>query len=378
MQVRNIRVEELTETCRLSADVQFDTHWVWGDNPFPLWYEFPLQYADYLSAENGDPFVATLLSSAMSLAEPLIITADASVSEKLYTAIPEIQEIYHCWDPRHSRIDVNASIRNSALSAETSQREALFYSLGVDSNYSLAKCIGSSSASESVPQLVMVQGFDVYLWESQRFPPMLSAATELANDLGTEVMAITTNLREFSDRVTDWVRYFHGAALASTALALGDYFSNVKIAASQTYQMLSPRGTHPLLDRLWSTETTYFEHDGLECHRFQKLQALLQFPQLLRRLRVCATSELTDAYNCGRCEKCIRTMLYMYLLGNLEQCETLPTTIELDSIRALRIYNDIEVNQLELLISRLGTSDFDRNIAEVLQERIVAFLREQN
>ncbi len=225
----------------------------------------------------------------------------------------------------------------------------LFYSLGVDSNYTLSKSL--SSDSNRIPRLVMVEGFDVYLWERHRFPPMREAATELAMQLGTEVLVVTTNLREFSDRVTDWVRYFHGPALASTVLALGSCFSTCKVAASQTYRSLIPRGAHPLLDPLWGSDTTAFEHDGLEANRLEKTRAIARFPALLRNLRVCATSDLTKAYNCGECEKCIRTMIYLEIAGALEVCDTLPHSIDTEKLRTLQLENEVAVDQLRIIDS---------------------------
>jgi hypothetical protein len=202
---------------------------------------------------------------------------------------------------------------------------------------------------------------------------MYRAAKDLANQLGTQILPVTTNLREFSDRVTDWVHYFHGPALASVVLALGCCFRKVTIAAAQTYRHLIPRGAHPLLDPHWGTEWTDFEHDGLEADRLGKLRALSRVPSLIRNLRVCTTSELTDSYNCGRCEKCLRTMIYLHIAGALELCETLPHTIELKTIRSLRLNDEAAVGQVEFLLSLLGSSDFEVEIAAALRERIAAF-----
>lgn len=376
MRVQNIEVELLHDRCRLSADVGFDTHWVWGDEPFHLWYDYPHEYAKYLSRDNGDPFVAALLSSAMFLNEPLVISESAAISHQLNAAIPQIQEIYHCWDSKHSFIAVEADVRPRVSGGRASGPDALFYSLGVDSNYCLSKCISRSSHTSPLPELVMVEGFDVYLWERQRFPPMLAAAQGLAEKLGTKVLRVTTNLREFSDRVTDWVQYFRGAALASTVLALGRRYSYVSIAASQTYRHLIPRGAHPLLDSLWSTESTTFRHDGLEASRLDKIRAIAQMPLLLKNLRVCATSELTDAYNCGRCEKCLRTMIGLRIAGALEMCDALPHRIDVEAIRTIELKNEVAVSSLEELLEHLGDSTCDTQLSAALRERIASFHRE--
>jgi len=55
----------------------------------------------------------------------------------------------------------------------------------------------------------------------------------------------------------------------------------------------------------------------------------------LRFLRVCP--EVGDGeYNCGRCEKCVRTMINLELEGKLGQCPTFDQPLEARSIRRLR------------------------------------------
>jgi hypothetical protein len=66
------------------------------------------------------------------------------------------------------------------------------------------------------------------------------------------------------------------------------------------------------------------------------MQYIAEATDLIKRLRVCATSELTSAYNCGRCEKCLRTMIGLHIAGVLDQCETLPHEIDPDDVRLMQ------------------------------------------
>src|SRR5690606_18532962 len=43
------------------------------------------------------------------------------------------------------------------------------------------------------------------------------------------------------------------------------------------------------------------------------------------------------AYNCGKCEKCLRTMIMLELNGHLERCATLPTELNLDDVESTRL-----------------------------------------
>ena len=77
-----------------------------------------------------------------------------------------------------------------------------------------------------------------------------------------------------------------------------------------------------MLDPLWSTEQTAIEHSGCEATRVEKEGYISTYPVAMRNLRVC-TQQLTD-YNCGQCEKCLRTMINLRAAGASNRCETLP------------------------------------------------------
>ena len=366
MRVSNIQVVEGADHCELRADVSFQTHWVWGDSAFPLWYRFPTEYAPCLSAENGDPFVAALLPPAMFLNETLSI--EAPVSRKLWEAIPQIQSIYRSWYKSYAETIVEAPVRQTAAPRPASY-VGLFFSMGVDSSYTLCKNLQDRrEGTEPITHLILINGFDVYLWEETRFPPLLNAVNHVAAALNKAVLPVTTNLREFSDRVVDWVRAYHGPALASVVLALGGAIRKAHISASSTYANLAPHGTHPLVDPLWGTEGTSLVHDGLEATRLEKIRFLASSPVLLANLRVCATGEITDVYNCGRCEKCLRTMIGLQVAGLLEQCRTLPHKIDVDLVRSMKSDNIFSRAALEELQRALGDSPQNRALRAALDE----------
>jgi hypothetical protein len=113
---------------------------------------------------------------------------------------------------------------------------------------------------------------------------------------------------------------------------LSRWFKKIYIPASYTYDTLFPWGTHPLLDPLWSTEGLEFVHFGCGASRAEKVTLVAESDTALRHLRVCYENP-DSAYNCGVCEKCVRTKLSLYAVGALEKCATLdhdlrPATIQ--------------------------------------------------
>jgi len=185
--------------------------------------------------------------------------------------------------------------------------------------------------------LIFVHGFDITLANRSLRAQASRAAREVARELGKNLIEVETNLRSFSDSLVNWDQY-HGSALASVGLLFQHLFGEVLIPASATYADLYALGSHPLLDPLWSTDITRFEHDGCEASRVDKSAYISNSETAMRLLRVC-WSNPSSAYNCGRCEKCRWTMLNLHAAGALGRCRTLPKTLDPD---ANSTANDLE------------------------------------
>lgn len=340
MRVSDIHVVSLGDACELRARIACDTELAPYDGrpiePFDLRYRFPAWCAGALSPDNGDPFLAAMLVPAMTLGERLEIPAP--VSPALQRALPEIQSILQCFDPRQARIDVIAPTRDRPLPAnEVTGGVGLFFSLGVDSFYSLLKNQRDHPRdAETIGHLIAVHGMDVGHdpWDERVPPTMLGNWRRVAQETGTALLPVTTNLRVVLEPLALWTMA-HGAGLASIALALGNALGTVRIAASTTYDQLYPWGSHPVLDPLWSTEGVRFIHDGCELDRIGKTALLAQSQLALDTLRVCPG--FSAEYNCGRCVKCLPTMIDLLQLGALSRCRTLPHAIDAEQLRRILV-----------------------------------------
>lgn len=367
MLVREIRVVDENDCCELKARIDFQTDWVWDGEPFFVWYRFPRSCRPYLDDQNGDPFLAALLAPAMVLGEDLQI--EAPVSPRLMRSAHNIQEIYRCWNSNLHEVKVSAPIRRSDQPSCNHDRIGLFFSLGVDSSYSLLKNVERAPEAECITHLINITGFDVDLFEDRLRGLLQTKLLHVARVFGKDCLPVATNLRDFSDRVADWPNLYHGAALASVALCLRNFLRRVIIAASTTYDRLYPLGSHPLLDPLWSTEYLEFVHDGCEAERLmEKIRFVSRSPVLLNALRVCISDETTGTYNCGRCRKCLHAMVALHILGVLHQCEAFPEKIDLTALRNVPVRRPAGIRATKRLITELGTSAEDEAIRAALDE----------
>jgi 7-cyano-7-deazaguanine synthase in queuosine biosynthesis len=272
-----------------------------------------------------DAATAATLLSAMARREPLSITEPTS--ERLLAAIPAIQDIFVTWSrqaelrkgvpPIYRHVDVTATPRRPPL-APLSNEVAAFFSGGVDSFYTVWK------HREELTALVFVHGFDIPLENIAQRELVADAARQAADALGLRLLEVTTDVRNFCDEDVKWLDS-HGAVLASVALLLGPWCRRIYLPATQTYGTLLPLGSHPLVDPLWSTERVEIVHDGCEADRVDKLRSLANVPAAHKWLRVCLKN---TGYNCGRCEKCLRTMTAITALGLQDRFESFPMTSE--------------------------------------------------
>ncbi len=331
---------------------------------YPVWFVASEDFG-----READFLLPLTLPSAMVTGSRLKLPG--TVSPQLLSAVPKIQDIFCLWGEEHwgvefQRVPVHANVR-SRPTADRASGVACFFSGGLDSFYTLLK------HRDEVTHLIFVHGFDISLTNQTLRAQASQAAREVARELGKTLIEVETNLRSFSDTLVSWWEY-HGAGLASVALLFQNRFRNVLIAASNTYAVLNPWASHPLLDPLWSTELTEIQHDGCEATRTEKAAYISEYELALEWLRVCLVNpnKPTSVYNCGRCEKCLRTMIDLRIAGALERCKTLPSTIDLKAVANMDVAGSTIMpyarRRLKVL-ERLGTDpDLARALAEAINK----------
>ena len=278
----------------------------------PLFYRFPSEFGESLTI-SADPFIAALLCPSMLLGEPLVV--EALASPRLLQALPKIMTFYHSWNPKFKIIEVK-TLGEFRPAHSTSTAQALFFTCGIDSFYALTK-LTEIPLKRNLTHLILVHGFDIKLHDTSLFERTHLAMNEIASHYNMKLMIVKTNLRTVTDEYLNLDKCL-GAGLASVALCLGNFFRKVYFASDLGPNETAPLAVHPDLDPLWSTETTTFVHHLPGTSRADKARLLTTNTLAQEHLRVCWENR-NGAYNCGRCSKCIRTMLALHLAGGLSK-----------------------------------------------------------
>jgi hypothetical protein len=145
-----------------------------------------------------------------------------------------------------------------------------------------------------------------------------AAMQAVAVDAGVGIIPVYTNFRHLCDERELWLDQFFGAVLAAVGHAFDQRFNLLYIASSLDLPNLAPCGSHPLLDPEFSSYRLRLRHRDLALSRQTKIEVVAGWEAALQNFRVCLAN-VPARLNCGRCEKCIRTMLSLEALGVLSR-----------------------------------------------------------
>lgn len=348
MKVEEIRSFGGQDSCGIQARITSDRRDI---APFDCWMRFPPGCRPMLTA-SADPFLALTLLPAMILGEPLHL--EGAVSPTLLANSERLQQIYRRWVTGAQAVAVSAT--STAPDATPALKDVVgcFFSGGVDSFHSLLMHM------DSITHLVLISGFDKGLRNPAVLEKTRIALQEVAAAFGKQPLEASTNIRNFTDPLASW-SFYHGGVLAAVALALSRGFNAFLVPSSYSYDQLHPWGSHPLLDPLWSLPGLQMMHDGCEFSRYEKVARIAEADLALAHLRVCWDSRKGSNFNCGQCEKCLRTMMSLHLNGALDRCRTFSTPLTPRAIGGIRIKTEGQMaftqENLRELAHRQGSHD---------------------
>ena len=310
---------------------------------------------------NPESFLASALLPSMKTGEEHLVF-DGEASHTFLASLSTIQDIYRAWDESLHRVTVK-NAKAVQRPPSTKNRVGVFFSAGLDSLYTFLK------HREEITDLIFVHGLDVKLSDTSLLEKTSKKIREFASAFGVNVVEIETNIRELLDPYVDWLFWGHGAALAAIGHLLYPDFHRLYIAASNTYADLYPCGTHPVLDHLWSTEALAFVHDGCEATRVEKAALVSKSDIALHTLRVCWENP-NSAYNCGRCEKCLRTMINLKVNDVLERCTTFDCELDLKRVAKIDIKNINTRRMVEQNLEKLENRRDNEELRKALQKAL--------
>ena len=336
MQISNFKSIQDGDRKRVIATVQ------WEDCDRPdqnIYIETEKVFAKDLSL-NPHAFLVGCIIPAMHFGERRIFL-DAEICPTLREGLETVMALMKEWTQGEYRpLNIEAKTRSVVDNLNNNRRAGLFLSGGMDSLAALRvnKKTYPEQHPGSIKDCLLVHGFDIggVIERGMKyhvFDRAKMALSAVAKDAKVTLIPVYTNIRHLCDERELWLDRFFGAVLAAVAHAFSSRLNLVYIASSYDIPNLTPCGSHPLLDPSYSSYDLRIIHRDLALSRLEKLRIVADWDVAFQNFRVCLAN-VPDRLNCGKCEKCIRTMTELLAIGALDKTNAF-------------VENDIKPEQLE-------------------------------
>jgi hypothetical protein len=321
MRILNLDKKITDGLARVSALV------TWEDCDAPereIYIETPADFADALEPL-PDAFLVGTLIPAMHFGERRIFM-DGAACPRLKEGLNTVMGLMQLWSQGKMKpLLLEVGTLCEPRFDGRSRRTGMFLSGGIDSLAALRlnRLHYDANHPGAVQDCLLVHGFDIggvmargmkhHVFERAR-----EHMAPVARDAGVTLIPVYTNIRHLCDNRDLWLNRFFGAVLGAVAQAFAPRLKRVDIAASYDLPNLVPCGSHPMLDPEYSSFDVQVRHRDAELSRLAKLRLIADWDVALQNLRVCLAN-VPDRLNCGRCEKCVRTMTGLLAIGALHK-----------------------------------------------------------
>ncbi len=363
MRIENLRSEKRGDNIRFTGKV------VWEDSDRPakeIYFETSEDFLDGSSC-NPDAFIIACTVPAMHHGEKRI-SVDAEIDPALENGLYVVMSWFQNWfEPDREIVHIEAKGKKNGEVRRRPGRAAIFMSGGIDSLASLRHNHINIPVDHPwyIRDGIFIEGQNIESdTRPETFERALDALSEVCSDAGISLLPVITNIRELEPDTHFFLKQFQSAILSSVAHTLAGRISMACISASesipstlklQKIQHFQPYGSHPLIDPNYGSSDLVIRHVSPELTRLDKTRLVADWNAGLQNIKVCPAN--WPGKNCGRCEKCIRTMLALIALGRLEKTHAFPyDDLSEDEVSNVRIERQqtahsysVEYDYLELI-----------------------------
>lgn len=313
-----------------------------------------------MAPDRTDHFFIVGLIAAFLRGEPYrhLGAVDQQLFENVHTAMDQWSD---WWG--HRPVSVFAETIDFHADQAMAARTASLLSGGVDSMFTAQTSGGDIDAFVN---LAHTRQLGDQSFGSNGHDNLLS----YANCVGKELFTVETNIMYAFPEIEDaWSSLTHGPCLAAIGHFLGRELAELYISSSFATNQLRPWGSHPLTDHLMSSSDLKFLHMGDEYNRLQKHRAVARDPIALRHLSVCERGPQRGEFiNCSKCQKCLRSMITLDLLGIERDAAPSFDWSDYDPARLRQFLLQGHVNSSELLdyAQQIGRDDIAQILGDVI------------
>ncbi|PWJ18118.1 hypothetical protein [Jannaschia seohaensis] len=320
------------------------------------------------SLPTADWALLSVLFNAMLYKRDIFIKAP--ISRQLVHNLDEFQRAFNMWAPQLTVVDIRADQELDIVPKHSTNEAVMTFSGGVDASFAAYRQIFKKPGyrHRDLKVAILAHGFDFSLGKQEPFDVARAAAEQMLEGTGVEVAVVRTNVRTI---MKNW-ELAHGLALAACLHLFSQRYQHGLIAGDEPYTNLQfPWGSTPLTNHLLSNSNFSIETDGSAYTRTTKVMHLSSWKAAVNNVRVCWEGPKTGR-NCGKCEKCIRTILNFRACG-LSLPSAFPCDVTDEQISLIKVRNNIQRDYLEDILRVARERYGDVRWVQLLNDVIVKY-----
>jgi len=350
MKLRNLQDETLQGLRRISMELD----WEDVDRPRQLLYFEAMGETARLMQPNPNAFAIACLPLAIWLGEKRL-EVEGRLCTRLRSGLRVINRVVCDWFPDRAMVEVQPTDGFHPTMPPIERRTATLLSGGVDGLTTLRinRLDYPLDHPESIRACITLFGINKFDIDEkgEQVPDRLAAFDLLLQRLQTlgeaehfDVHPVRTNVRSLAPNYYYWTRIGFGAGHSAVCQLFQGYFDKVLLASDGAGPNPSPVAAHPLFNHHFSTDAVRIQGEQDEMDRVEKIRILADWEYGRRFMQPCHYVRIpkNNAINCGRCEKCVRTMLTLIGLNRLADVDA----FEENDLKARHVFL-IPVNSTE-------------------------------
>ena len=323
-----------------------------GEQKYPIYF----QTQDAQLEPNMEAFLALALLPAMKKRTG-VIEVDGIISQHFLRGTERFQQVFRSWKPNYGHIEFR-NVQVLPRSRSQGGKRGVFFSGGLDSYYSFLAHL------EEISAFIHLDGFDIPLREQSMRKRMAENCRYIGQQFRKQAIILETNARQYIESFVTW-SFSHGSVIGSAGQLFMPEFERLYIAGAGLPADRDPFGSHPDLDPNWSTEILEFIHEQ-HVDKIDKCRLIGQYEVALKTLHVCLRFP-EKGLNCGECEKCLRSHVYLQVAGVAEDCTAFPKPLDLKLLGQLKVSHDQRKNLLYTALKLLDEQKTYPDTARVLR-----------
>lgn len=373
MLIRNIQARHVDDQYQIQADVTPEKK----GGQQTLFFSVPASQADWI---RPDPH-AFMLGTAMAAMwnGETRLDLDAEIDPQLGARLAMAMRLLRHWHQSPLRpVSIHAPAATRPRPDISRTTTGIFLSGGVDSMSALYWNARRYPAGDPgrIGVAFFVHGLDVGDPNKQDRPDIWQLGNQklqaLCRELGVELVAVRVNLRNLAMNWRFYAKWQFASLLAAIAHAASARIHRCIIAPDNALEFTQhPHGSHPWLNSYYGADFLEIATGDMEqFSRLEKIRILSEHPGALDALRVCwDTAAIPEGHlNCGRCSKCVRTMLEFLACNQLARSQAFPrNTVTADMLKSVHIRSSVELEYFVELIQPL--EDIGRHDLAALVKR---------